>query len=415
MNNIAEPLVWPEEGVSRVPYRVYADPDIYHLEQRNIFRGPVWNFVGMAQEVPEPGDYKTIYIGETPVVMLRDENGEIVTLVNRCAHRGNLVCVNRSGNVAADGRLTCVYHNWTYDLRGNLASVAFAKGVGGRGGMPDDFDLAVHGMRRLRADSFHGLIFATFSDEVAPFVDYIGAEMAENITRVLGREMQILGSFSQLMPNNWKLYMENVRDSYHASLLHVFFTTFRINRLSMDGGIKLSDRGWHHISHSFAATDREEEQYDSTKLRAVHDDLTLADPGLIDRWPEYECGTTVAIQTLYPNFVLQQHLNSIALRVCLPKGPDSCELMWWVLGAADDSDEQRRIRVRQSNLIGPGGLISLEDGIIGNWVQRGIRGDADKTSVVEMGGRDIEPSHNSRATEVSVRSFWSAYRDLMRV
>ncbi len=413
MSSVDDPLVWPEEGVSRVPYRVYSDPTIHDVEQRRVFRGPVWNFLAMAQEIPEPGDYKTVYIGDTPIVVLRDEEGRINALVNRCAHRGNLVCIAKEGRL--DGRLNCVYHNWTYDLEGNLASVAFAKGLGGKGGMPDDFDPAKHGMQRLRVETFHGLVFGTFSDTAAPFVDHIGSEMADNITRVLGREMRILGTFSQHMPNNWKLYMENVRDSYHASLLHLFFVTFRINRLSMDGGIKLSDRGWHHISHSVAASDREEKQYDAKKLRAVDDEFTLADPSLIDRWPEYPCGTTLAIQSLFPNFVLQQTLNSIALRLCVPKGPDACELMWWVLGAADDSDDQRRIRVKQSNLIGPGGLISMEDGIIGNWVQRGIRGDADKTSLVEMGGRDVAPSKASRATEVSIRGFWNGYRDCMGV
>ena len=413
MNEEKAPFAWPREGVSRVPYRVYSDPDIYQEEQTRIFRGATWNFLGMEQEIPEQGDYKTVQVGDTPVVVVRDENGGINALVNRCAHRGNLVCVARHGKV--DGRLTCVYHNWTYDLQGNLASVAFAKGLGKKGGMPDDFDPARHGMQRLRVDRFCGLIFGSFDDDIAPFTDYIGAGMAENMERVLGRGMKILGTFSQHMPNNWKLYMENVRDSYHASLLHLFFVTFRINRLSMEGGIKLSDRGWHHISYSIAATDKEEEQYDSSKLRAVKDEYKLDDPSLTRSWPEYPCGTTLAIQSLYPNFVLQQTLNSIALRLCVPKGPDECELLWWVLGADDDTEDQQGMRVKQSNLFGLGGLISMEDGIIGGWVQRGIKGDKDKTSLVEMGGRDVAPSEESRATEVSIRGFWNGYRDLMGV
>ena len=414
MKNKSEPFVWSGEGVSRVPYRVYADKNIYDREQDDIFRGRVWNFLGMAQEIPEPGDYRTVYVGETPVVVLRDETGAVNALVNRCGHRGNLVCIRNRGRVEG-GRLTCVYHNWTFDLQGNLASVAFAKGLGKKGGMPDDFDPAQHGLQRVRVEVFCGLVFGTFSDDTPPYADYIGEEMAENMRRVLGRGMKILGVYTQYMPNNWKLYMENVRDSYHASLLHLFFVTFRINRLSMDGGIKLSDGGWHHISYSIAATDREDEQYDAKKLRAVDDEYSLVDPALTESWPEYECGTTLAIQSLFPNFVLQQTLNSIALRLCVPKGPEGCELMWWILGSDDDTEEQQRMRVRQSNLIGPGGLISLEDGVVGGWVQRGTRGDLEKTSLVEMGGRDVEPSRDSRATEVSIRGFWNGYRDLMGV
>ncbi len=409
----SQPLTWPDEGVSRVPYRVYVDPDIHNREQERIFRGPAWHFLGLEDEVPEAGDYKTIHVGVTSIILARGADGALNAMVNRCVHRGNLVCIKERGNCG--GRLTCVYHNWTYDLGGNLESVAFAKGVGGKGGMPKDFDRSQHRLRPLRVESIFGLVFATFSDEAPGLSDYLGAEMRDNMERVLGRKMRVLGSYRQYMPNNWKLYMENVRDSYHASLLHLFFVTFRINRLSMDGGIKLSDRGWHHISYSVAATDREEEQYDPAKLRAVEDDYRLADPGLTEAWPEYDCGTTLAIQSIFPNFVLQQTMNSIALRLCVPKGPGGCELHWWILGAADDTDTERRMRVRQSNLIGPAGLISLEDGVIGGWIQRGTRGDPNEMSIVEMGGRDVAPSKDSRVTEVSVRGYWNGYRDLMGV
>ena len=59
---------WPDEGVSRVPYLVYSDPEIYLDEQTRIFRGSTWNFLGMEQEIPEPGDYKTVNMGDTPIL-----------------------------------------------------------------------------------------------------------------------------------------------------------------------------------------------------------------------------------------------------------------------------------------------------------------------------------------------------------
>ncbi len=403
-------LNWPDEGVSRIPYGIYNDPDIYAEEQHRIFRGPVWNFLGLELEIPKAGDFKTGYIGDTPVVMVRDEEGAINVLANRCGHRGNLVCIESRGNAE---RLTCVYHNWTYDLKGALTSVAFRKGINNRGGMPDDFEMADHGMPRLRSASFCGLVFATFSDEVAPLPDYLGAEMRENMQRVIGRPMCLLGTYGQFMPNNWKLYMENVRDSYHASLLHMFQAAFRINRLTMDGGVKLSEGGWHHVSHSKEATDTGDDAYAGQHFHAMDDGFRLADPTLTKRWDEYSCGTTLAIQTIYPNFVVQQIYNSIALRSCVPKGPDDCELVWWVLGAEDDTTDQREIRIKQSNMIGPAGLISMEDGVVGGWVQRAIRRDGDETSVLEMGGRDVAPSENSRVTEVSIRGFWNAWRTLM--
>ena len=147
----------------------------------------------------------------------------------------------------------------------------------------------------------------------------------------------------------------------------------------------------------------------------MKDGYTLADPTLVKGWREFDCGTTLAIQSVYPNFVVQQISNSLALRLCLPKGPEECELLWWVFGTPEDTDEQREIRIKQSNMIGPGGVISMEDGVVGGWIQRGTKRDQEKSTIVQMGGRDIQPSAEGRATEVSIRGFWQGYRDCMGV
>jgi phenylpropionate dioxygenase-like ring-hydroxylating dioxygenase large terminal subunit len=409
---LKEIVNWPGQGVHRVPYRVYTDPEIYAAEQQRLFRGPVWNFIGMELEVPEPGSFVSRHAGDTPVVMVRDADG-INVLANRCAHRGNLVCTHSCGKAE---HFTCVYHNWIYDLKGRLTSVAFRRGVGGKGGMPDDFDMADHAMPALKTATYCGMVFASFDPDAPPLAEYLGAEMRDNVERVVGRKMVLLGTYSQYMPNNWKLYMENVRDSYHASLLHMFQASFGINRLTMDGGIRLSDDGWHHVSYSKEATDKDgEATYSGKKLRAMDQGFQLADPTLIDRWPEFECGTTLAIQSVFPNFIVQQIYNSIALRLCLPKGPEECELMWWILGAENDTDEQREIRIRQSNMIGPGGLISMEDGVVGGWVQRATKSDGDELTILEMGGRDVAPTQGSRATETSIRGYWTGWRATMGV
>ena len=131
---ITPKLDWPAEGVTRVPYRVYTDPDLYALEQERIFRGAAWNFLGLAVEVPNPGDFKATFVGDTPVVLTRDHDGALHAWVNRCAHRGALVCRELRGNVGASGTHTCVYHQWAYDAGGNLVGVPFRRGLGGKGG-----------------------------------------------------------------------------------------------------------------------------------------------------------------------------------------------------------------------------------------------------------------------------------------
>jgi anthranilate 1,2-dioxygenase large subunit len=83
---------WPDEGVTRVPYFVYEDADLYEDEQSLIFRGPVWNYLGLEIEIPSVGDYITNHVGDTPVIVLRREDGAISALVNRCAHKGSMIC-----------------------------------------------------------------------------------------------------------------------------------------------------------------------------------------------------------------------------------------------------------------------------------------------------------------------------------
>ena len=84
------PFAWPELGLRRVPYAVFTDPAIYQLEQERIFRGPTWNYVALEAELPNPHDYVSTFIGDTPVVVTRDGEGALHAWVNRCAHRGAL-------------------------------------------------------------------------------------------------------------------------------------------------------------------------------------------------------------------------------------------------------------------------------------------------------------------------------------
>ena len=128
---------WPEEGAARAPYRVFRDRDIYEAEQQRIFRGPIWNYLALEVEIPDSGCYVATFVGDTPVVVVRDSDGGINAWVNRCAHRGALVCLAQRGR---EKSFSCAYHSWTYDLKGNLLDATFSKGINGKGGMPDDFN-----------------------------------------------------------------------------------------------------------------------------------------------------------------------------------------------------------------------------------------------------------------------------------
>jgi phenylpropionate dioxygenase-like ring-hydroxylating dioxygenase large terminal subunit len=319
-----------------------------------------------------------------------------------------LVCLQERGHAKA---LTCVYHSWSYDLAGCLQSVAFRHGVRGKGGMPEDFDTSRHRMEPLRVEVFCGLVFGTFSEATAPVETYLGPTMARMIRRNLGRPHRILGMHSQIIHNNWKLYAENVRDSYHATLLHTFYTTFKVNRLDMDGGMLLSDDGRHSISYAKRDTLQASDEY--RKVHSAQYSSGLAAPQLLDSFTEFDDGITHCIQTVFPTLVVQLTLNSLAVRFFTPRGVDRTELFWIYLGYLDDSEEQARQRLMQSNLTGAAGLVSLEDGCINEFVQRGTRGSEDRTAFLEMGGRGVASSDGSRATETGIRGFWQGYRELM--
>ena len=67
-------IKWPPEGNARVPYRMFSDPDIYHAELGRIFLGPTWQYMALAGELPQPGDYLTTFLGETPVIVTRGQD-----------------------------------------------------------------------------------------------------------------------------------------------------------------------------------------------------------------------------------------------------------------------------------------------------------------------------------------------------
>jgi phenylpropionate dioxygenase-like ring-hydroxylating dioxygenase large terminal subunit len=396
------------ERARRSPVRALYRPEQYRLEQDRIFKGPTWSFLCLATELPAAGDWVATTIGETAVVAARDQDGVIKTFANRCAHRGNLLCLERRGH----GReLKCIYQGWTYDLAGKLTGVAFERGVKRQGGMPPEFRKDDHDLPRLRVAELAGLVFGTFNAKTPALEDYRGGQIVGGIRRVLNRRAHILGRSTQVLPNNWKLYFENTKDTYHASILHTFLTTFRINRLSMPGGIHIDDSGRHHFSQAKLDYDAEDADYRREGLHS-DTDLRLADPSVVESVDEYGDGVSVQILTVFPGMILQQIRNSIAARVVRPRGLEKTELDWIHLGFDDDDTAMTERRLRQGNLVGAAGYVSMEDGGVGVIVQRALRCNDDDSGIVLMGGYDAQ-SQPFRSSEAAIRGFWKKYRALV--
>jgi salicylate 5-hydroxylase large subunit len=118
------------------------------------------------------------------------------------------------------------------------------------------------------------------------------------------------------------------------------------------------------------------------------------------------------MQTLWPNLVIQQQSNTLAMRHLVPQGPGAFRLDWTFFGYADDSEEMVTRRLRQANLMGPAGLVSLDDSEIMRMSQMGAEPFPDSVGVLEMGGRDTH-DEDHMVTEAAVRAFYGHYREVM--
>ncbi len=400
-------IAFPRADFSRVPYAVFTDPGVHALEQERIFRGPSWLYLALEAELPNPGDYRVTVAGESPVVVVRAADGTLGAFVNRCAHRGTLLVRNQFGN-AKD--FTCVYHHWCYDQKGNLIGVPFLRGLKGKGGMPEDFRLADHGLERLTVESYAGVIFGTFDPKVEPLADYLDQPMCAYLRRLFRKPIEILGYSRQRIPANWKLYYENGQDAYHAGLLHQMSATFGLFRSTEKGGIAIDKHARHKVIHSIHGSDtRQEAARAYNQVGYLDGTLRLNDPLVFDFRDEVGDRRATNLMRLWPNAIFQQLSNTLATRQVRPRRHDEFEIYWTYFGYADDDADLRLRRMKQANIVGAAGYSSMEDGEACRLVQAGIKGSEAAHSVIEMGGLGPIVAQDTTVTEVLVRGFWREY------
>jgi anthranilate 1,2-dioxygenase large subunit len=403
---------WPREDFSRLRYRLYHDESIYEQEHARIFRGPTWSVLCLEAEIPKPGDFTLTHVGQIPVVVNRLKSGGIGAFVNRCAHRGAAVVREPFGN-ATD--FSCIYHAWCYSETGDLIGVPFQRGANGKGGMPPEFDTKAHGLTRLMVEAWNGIIFGSFSDKAEPIESYLGPLLCEHLGEILCRPVKILGYQRQRVYANWKLYLENVRDAYHGSLLHEFNRTFGLSRLTQISGAYMDDRHRHSLLFQYSGSD------DTVQARAAYASdkvqrggyITLNDIDIIRFVKENPRGITTRIVSIFPNAVVNQIYNCLAMRKVRLHSHNEFEIIFTLFGYADDDDAMTAHRLNQCNMIGPAGLISMEDAEAIELVQRSTARDQSECGVVEMGGVGPIRSLDTRVNEMPIRGFYSYYSELM--
>ena len=405
--------LWPADGLSVIPDWVYTSPAIYEREVARIFHGRSWNFVALEAELPEPGSFKRSFVGPTPVVVARAQDGQIHVFENRCAHRGAELCRPALGKAT---ELVCPYHQWTYDLAGNLTAVPFRRGIQKQGGMPADFKLAEHGLRKLAVTTRGGVVFASYEADMEPFEDYVGSAILEDFDATFdGRKLSILGYYRNTVPANWKMYHENLKDPYHATLLHAFLVNFGLLVAGNKSAMIVDPSGRHGTLASAKPADKPTVDAESkAQMRAFSETMALSDPRLLDYVREFDSPWSVTMQTIWPNLIIQRELNTLGVRQIVPNGPHEYLMIWTMFGYAGDSDDMTRHRLRQGNLMGPSGFLGLEDNEAMRFVQQGVTRSTSETSYVGLGGAE-EGTTDHIITEAAIRSMYRHYREVMEL
>src|SRR5258706_15765037 len=223
-------LVQPD----RVHRSVYADPAIFELELERIF-GRAWLVLGHESQVRSAGDYFTTRMGREPIVVVRKDDGRIGALINRCAHRGSLVCAEARGTLE---RFVCPYHGWSYDRAGELKAVPFASGY------------AINTVENLKLKAvprvalYRGFIFASLAAEGPGLEEFLGparASFDDLVDRAPGGELEVAGGvFKHAYNGNWKLMLENHLDGAHPAWVHA--SSVAVARSAPEPGIAGKER-----------------------------------------------------------------------------------------------------------------------------------------------------------------------------
>ena len=208
----------PDELVShdRVDVPLYNDPALFEAELDKIFYR-TWVWVAHESEVRNCGDFKTATIGRRPVIVVRDKKNNINVLENRCRHRGATVCEKHKGNATG---FTCPYHSWSYGLDGKLRALPYPDGYEG---ILEKSELP---LTALRVESYAGMVFASYNDEIEPLEDFLGGAkhwMDLFMKQGAGYPIKTQGEHKFSFKGNWKIQLENTTDGYHFPIVHKSF------------------------------------------------------------------------------------------------------------------------------------------------------------------------------------------------
>ena len=280
----------------------YTSRDVEALEKERIFMQE-WLFLAREEELPNSGDYLATRIAGEPVVIVRDESGEINAFANVCRHRGVEVATLGRGNATS---FMCPYHAWTYGLDGKLISAP--------GMRESDVDLSACRLPVLKTEMWRGCVFVTFNPNGEPFSDVI-AELDREFDFVHLEKCRLASKIVIDLRCNWKFAHENLIDVYHADTIHLD---------SLAKNYKSEPDSYTYLPNG-GCTFRWE------ALPLSPDGKTLIGP-----MPWFGDDLTRAYYGLqFPNLIFAGRCDMVQLWVALPITPGTCQFTVYTLVAEE--------------------------------------------------------------------------------
>ena len=369
----------PENGVFRCRRDIFTDEEMFELEIKHIFEGN-WIYMAHESQIPNPGDYFTLTMGRTPVVITRDKEGELHALVNACSHRGAQLCRFKRRNQKT---FTCPFHGWTFSNTGKLLKVKDPKGAG----YPEQFNKdGSHDLTKVaKFENYRGFLFGSLGEDVQPLTDYLGdaCKMIDMIVDQADEGLEVLrGASTYTYDGNWKLQAENGADGYHVSAVHWNYVATTAHRTDdgKEDDIKATDASkWAKQRGGFHA-------YENGHILLWTE---WADPtnrpgySRLAEWTEKHGETKAEWMVgvlrnlcIYPNVFLMDQFSS-QIRVFRPISVNETEVTIYCIAPKGESQEARTRRIRQyEDFFNASGMATPDDTEEFRATQRGYAGAA---------------------------------------